>query len=107
GAIVDTAAGRKPSPCGANRAVAVTAWCSFAKLRCMTALEQRCRETLERSWTVGERDGVSFAYTPPSPERYRWQWYRDSCFAAIAWRDYDAARSFLLDEHRYWTAVSP
>jgi mannosylglycerate hydrolase MGH1-like protein len=79
--------------CGANRAVAVTAWCSFAKLRCMTALEQRCRETLERSWTVGERDGVSFAYTRPSPERYRWQWYWDSCFAAIAWRHFDPARS--------------
>ena len=33
----------------------------------MTALEQRCRETLEQSWTVGERDGGSFAYTRPSP----------------------------------------
>ena len=59
----------------------------------MTALEQRCRETLERGWTVGERDGVSFAYTRPSPERYRWQWYWDSCFAAIAWRHLDPARS--------------
>jgi hypothetical protein len=59
----------------------------------MTALEQRCHETLERSWTVGERDGVSFAYTRPSPERYRWQWYWDSCFAAIAWRHFDPARS--------------
>ena len=59
----------------------------------MTALEQRCRETLERSWTVGEREGVPFAYTRPSPERYRWQWYWDSCFAAIAWRHFDPARS--------------
>ena len=60
----------------------------------MTAvLEQRCRETLSRSWTVGERDGVPFAYTRPSPERYRWQWYWDSCFAAIAWRHFDPARS--------------
>jgi hypothetical protein len=59
----------------------------------MTGLEQRCRETLERSWTVGDRDGVSFAYTRPSPERYRWQWYWDSCFAAIAWRHFDPARS--------------
>jgi hypothetical protein len=59
----------------------------------MTGLEQRCHETLEASWTVGERDGVSFAYTRPSPERYRWQWYWDSCFAAIAWRHFDPARS--------------
>jgi hypothetical protein len=59
----------------------------------MGALEQRCRETLERSWTVGEREGVAFAYTRPSPERYRWQWYWDSCFAAIAWRHFDPARS--------------
>lgn len=56
-------------------------------------LEQRCQQTLERSWTVGERDGVSFAYTRPSPDRYRWQWYWDSCFAAIAWRHFDPARS--------------
>jgi hypothetical protein len=59
----------------------------------MTALQQRCHETLEASWTVGERDGVPFAYTRPSPERYRWQWYWDSCFAAIAWRHFDRARS--------------
>ena len=42
---------------------------------------------------VGERDGVPFAYTRPSPGRYRWQWYWDSCFAAIAWRHFDPARS--------------
>jgi hypothetical protein len=48
---------------------------------------------LDGSWTVGERDGVPFAYTRPSPERYRWQWYWDSCFAAIAWRHFDPARS--------------
>ena len=59
----------------------------------MIALEQRCHETLERSWTVGERDGVSFARTRPSPERCRWQWYSDSCFAAIAWRQFDPTRS--------------
>jgi len=42
---------------------------------------------------VGERDGVEFAYTRPSPGRYRWQWYWDSCFAAIAWRHFDPRRS--------------
>ena len=59
----------------------------------MTVLEERCRQTLEGSWTVGERDGVPYAYTRPSPGRYRWQWYWDSCFAAIAWRHFDPARS--------------
>jgi len=48
---------------------------------------------LDASWIIGERDGVSFAYTRPSPGRYRWQWYWDSCFAAIAWRHFDATRS--------------
>ncbi len=57
------------------------------------SLEQRCRETLEGSWIVGERDGVAFAYTRPSPGRYRWQWYWDSCFAAISWRHFEPARS--------------
>jgi hypothetical protein len=59
----------------------------------MTGLAERCRHVLEASWTVGERDGVPFAYTRPSPGRYRWQWYWDSCFAAIAWRHFDPARS--------------
>jgi hypothetical protein len=36
---------------------------------------------------------VPFAYTRPSPGRYRWQWYWDSCFAAIAWRHFESARS--------------
>lgn len=48
---------------------------------------------LEGNWNAGERDGVPFAYTRPSPGRYRWQWYWDSCFAAIAWRHFDPARS--------------
>jgi hypothetical protein len=59
----------------------------------MTELGERCRQVLEASWAVGERDGVPFAYTRPSPGRYRWQWYWDSCFAAIAWRHFEPARS--------------
>jgi Mannosylglycerate hydrolase MGH1-like glycoside hydrolase domain len=59
----------------------------------VAGLQQRCREVLEASWTVGEREGVPFAYTRPSPGRYRWQWYWDSCFAAIAWRHFDQAHS--------------
>jgi hypothetical protein len=48
---------------------------------------------LDESWTEGERDGVPYAYTRPSPGRYPWQWYWDSCFAAIVWRRFDPARS--------------
>jgi hypothetical protein len=36
---------------------------------------------------------VGFGYTRPSPGRYPWQWYWDSCFAAIAWRRFEPARS--------------
>ena len=34
-----------------------------------------------------------FAYTRPSPGRYPWQWYWDSCFAAIVWRRFEPARA--------------
>jgi hypothetical protein len=59
----------------------------------MSVLRERCERVLKGSWAVGERDGVPFAYTRPSPGRYRWQWYWDSCFAAIAWRHFDPERS--------------
>jgi hypothetical protein len=36
---------------------------------------------------------LRFAYTRPSPGRYPWQWYWDSCFAAIVWRRFDRQRS--------------
>ncbi len=48
---------------------------------------------LRRNWLEGERRGTTFAYTRPSPGRYPWQWYWDSCFAAIAWRRFDRRRS--------------
>ena len=48
---------------------------------------------LRGSWLEGERDGTRFAYTRPSPSRYPWQWYWDSCFAAIVWRRFDPARA--------------
>ena len=50
-------------------------------------------EVLRRGWTEGSRDGVPFAYTQPSPTRYPWQWYWDSCFAAIAWRRFEPERA--------------
>jgi hypothetical protein len=52
-----------------------------------------CRETLQRNWREGEREGTRYAYTAPSSERYPWQWYWDSCFTAIAWRRMDPARA--------------
>ena len=49
--------------------------------------------TLRGSWSEGERDGVRYAYTSPSPGHYPWQWYWDSCFTAIVWRRFGPARS--------------
>ncbi len=48
---------------------------------------------LRQNWERGERDGKAYEYTQPSPGRYPWQWYWDSCFAAIVWRRFDPARS--------------
>ena len=56
----------------------------------LAALSHR---VLRASWAEGERDGVPYAYTRPSPARYPWQWYWDSCFAAIVWRRFDRERS--------------
>jgi hypothetical protein len=50
---------------------------------------------LRQNWRQGERDGVPYSYTEPSPRRYPWQWYWDSCFAAIVWRRFDPARARL------------
>lgn len=37
--------------------------------------------------------GTAFGYTCPSRAHYPWQWYWDSCFAAIAWRHIDRDRA--------------
>jgi hypothetical protein len=59
------------------------------------AIRDLCEATLRRNWREGvrERDRVRFAYTQPSPGHYPFQWYWDSCFAAIVWRRFDATRS--------------
>ncbi len=49
--------------------------------------------TLRRNWTEGSGHGRRFGYTRPSPGRYPWQWYWDSCFAAIVWRRFEPSRS--------------
>jgi hypothetical protein len=58
-------------------------------------LRRRCEAVLRGSWREGIRrhDHLPFAYTCPSPGRYPWQWYWDSCFHAIAWRRFDRTRS--------------
>jgi hypothetical protein len=48
---------------------------------------------LRQNWVTGERNGTRFEYTQPSPGRYPWQWYWDSCFAAIAWRRFEPRRA--------------
>jgi hypothetical protein len=63
--------------------------------RDLTTLYGRCEATLRQNWREGvrESDGTRFAYTCPSPSHYPWQWYWDSCFTAIVWRHFDAARA--------------
>ena len=52
-----------------------------------------CRRVLDQNWRTGTRHGVRFAYTCPSPARYPWQWYWDSCLTAIAARHLHPGRS--------------
>ena len=54
-----------------------------------------CERTLRENWIEGVRaaDGTAFAYTRPSCGHYPWQWFWDSCFAAIVWRRFDEARA--------------
>jgi hypothetical protein len=51
--------------------------------------------TLRESWAEGERAGVRYAYSRPSPSHYYWQWYWDSCFHAIVWRRFARERAEL------------
>ncbi len=48
---------------------------------------------LRQNWLEGTRDGTPYRYSQPSPGRYPWQWYWDSCFAAIVWRRFEPARA--------------
>jgi hypothetical protein len=48
---------------------------------------------LRQNWREGARGELLYSYTQPSPGRYPWQWYWDSCFAAIAWRRIDRERA--------------
>src|ERR687891_2012265 len=60
----------------------------------MQRLRDGARRTLEANWRAGTlRDGTPYAFTCPSPPRYKHQWYWDSCFHAIAWSHFDPARA--------------
>jgi glycogen debranching enzyme len=49
---------------------------------------------LRANWREGRRrDGTPYAFTCPAPGKYVHQWYWDSCFHAIAWREIDPARA--------------
>jgi hypothetical protein len=58
-------------------------------------VQDRCEAVLRQNWREGTRasDGIPYAYTCPSPGRYPWQWYWDSCFHAIVWRRFDPGRA--------------
>jgi hypothetical protein len=67
----------------------------------MPALESNASRTvlteaervLRQNWREGARGELRYSYTEPSPHRYPWQWYWDSCFAAIVWRRFDRDRA--------------
>lgn len=61
----------------------------------ITEVRSLCERTLTSNWAEGIHtpERIEFAYTRPSPTHYPWQWYWDSCFAAIAWRRFDAWRA--------------
>jgi hypothetical protein len=60
-------------------------------------IRELAAQVLTENWRQGVRtgDGLAYGYTCPSPGHYPWQWYWDSCFAAIAWRRFDRDRARL------------
>lgn len=57
-------------------------------------IDADAERVLRDNWREGIRhDGIEYAYTCPSPRRYKHQWYWDSCFHAIAWSRVDLARA--------------
>jgi hypothetical protein len=58
------------------------------------ALRTRALGVLMANWRSGTHpDGTEYAFTCPSPPKYRHQWYWDSCFHAIVWRHFDPRRA--------------
>jgi len=57
------------------------------------AVLAEAERVLRQNWVVGSRGETRFSYTEPSPGRYPWQWYWDSCFAAIIWRRFEPSHA--------------
>lgn len=57
------------------------------------AATAEAERVLRQNWLEGRRGEVAYSYSQPSPGRYPWQWYWDSCFAAIVWRRFEPARA--------------
>jgi hypothetical protein len=57
------------------------------------AVLAEAERVLRQNWREGARGERRYSYTQPSPGRYPWQWYWDSCFAAIAWRRFAGERA--------------
>src|SRR5689334_25293406 len=57
------------------------------------AVLAEAERVLRQNWVVGSRGETRFSYTEPSPGRYPWQWYWDSCFTAIVWRRFEPERA--------------
>jgi glycogen debranching enzyme len=56
-------------------------------------LRARAHTTLRANWREGiDLSGAEYAFTCPSPRRYKHQWYWDSCFHAIMWARLEPAR---------------
>ena len=57
-------------------------------------LRAAARQVLSGNWREGHLpDGTSYGFTCPAPPRYRHQWYWDSCFHAIVWRQFEPSRA--------------
>jgi hypothetical protein len=52
-----------------------------------------CRRVLDQNWRTGSRGAQHYQYTCPSPGRYPWQWYWDSCLTAVARRHFGGTRA--------------
>jgi hypothetical protein len=52
-----------------------------------------CERVLDGNWREGARGDRAYAFTAPSPDRYPWQWYWDSCLVAVARRRLDPGRA--------------
>jgi hypothetical protein len=59
----------------------------------VSAASAEAERVLRQNWLEGTRGETAYRYTQPSPGRYPWQWYWDSCFAAIVWRRFEPARA--------------